>query len=146
MSNLFWRALAPAAYGATDKVCTSVKDLCFDHQFGMSREEKDPQMVKGDQEHRELLKLGCEPMLEALGATSVYPLKDMTRMEDQHYNADAPHSFMSNVFRRTLGPEGLKGLRIGLFSYLLQVVSSARAPTKVKPAILAVAKGLSSKK
>lgn len=28
---------------------TSMKDLCFDHQFGMSREEKDPQMVKGDQ-------------------------------------------------------------------------------------------------
>lgn len=67
-------------------------------------------------------------------------------MEDQHYNVDAPHSFMSIVFRRTLGHEGLKGLRIGLFSNLLQVVSSARAPTKVKPAIVAVAKGLSSKK
>ena len=67
-------------------------------------------------------------------------------MGDQQSNTNAPHSSMSNIIRRTLGHEGFKRLQEGLFPNVLKVVSSARVPTKLKAAIILVAKGLPSKK
>ncbi|KAK1383422.1 hypothetical protein POM88_021157 [Heracleum sosnowskyi] len=144
MSHVFRTTLAAPASGATHKVSPSMKDMCFD-QFRMTKEEKDRNMAKGNQD--ELLQLACEPISEPIGATCVYPLQGiMTRMGDQQSNTNAPHSSMSNVIRRTLGHEGFKRLQEGLFPNVLKVVSSARVPTKLKAAIILVAKGLPSKK
>ncbi|KAK1383433.1 hypothetical protein POM88_021168 [Heracleum sosnowskyi] len=141
MSDVFRTTLAAAASGAMQKVSTSMKDLFFD-QFGMSK------LVKGHQEPAgEFLQLGCGPISESFGATCVSPLQDiMTRMEGQNSITNVPHSLLSNVFRRTLPHEGLIGFQKGLFPNLLQVISSARASTKLKAAIAVVGKGLLSKK
>lgn len=46
-------------------------------------------------------------------------------MQAQHSNADAAYSGMSDVFKRTLQHEGLRGFYKGLFPNLLKVVPSA---------------------
>lgn len=137
MSDVFRKTLAAAASSATQKVSTSMKDMCFD-QFGMSKEKIDSKMVKGNQEPGELLQFGCEP---------ISPLQDiMARMEAQHSNTNALHPLLSNVFRRTLPHEGLKGFQKGLLPNLLKAFSSARTSTKLNAAISVVAKGLLSTK
>uniref|UniRef100_A0A164W3N3 EF-hand domain-containing protein n=1 Tax=Daucus carota subsp. sativus TaxID=79200 RepID=A0A164W3N3_DAUCS len=79
-----------------------------------------------DGEPGAFVQLGCGTISGALGATCVYPLQVIrTRMQAQHSNADAAYSGMSDVFKRTLQHEGLRGFYKGLFPNLLKVVPSA---------------------
>nr|XP_016443854.1 PREDICTED: calcium-binding mitochondrial carrier protein SCaMC-2-B-like isoform X1 [Nicotiana tabacum] len=74
-----------------------------------------------DSEPGPLVQLGCGTISGALGATCVYPLQVVrTRMQAQPTNADAAYKGMSDVFRRTLQHEGLRGFYKGLFPNLLK--------------------------
>lgn len=73
-----------------------------------------------------LIQLGCGTISGALGATCVYPLQVIrTRLQAQRSNATDAYKGMSDVFRRTLQNEGLRGFYKGLFPNLLKVVPAA---------------------
>lgn len=73
-----------------------------------------------------LVQLGCGTISGALGATCVYPLQVVrTRMQAQRPDSTAAYNGMSDVFRRTLQHEGLRGFYKGLFPNLLKVVPAA---------------------
>ncbi|KAK1383409.1 hypothetical protein POM88_021144 [Heracleum sosnowskyi] len=118
MSDVFWKTLAAAASSSAQKVSTSMKHLCFD-QLGMSKEEIDSKLVKGNQEPRPFVQFCCGTISGALGET-------WTRMQAQHSNANAEYSGMWGVLGRTLVHEGLKGFYTGLALNLLQVPSATQ--------------------
>ncbi|XP_052181087.1 calcium-dependent mitochondrial ATP-magnesium/phosphate carrier protein 2-like isoform X2 [Diospyros lotus] len=79
-----------------------------------------------DAEPGPLVHLGCGTVSGALGATCVYPLQVIrTRLQAQHTGVPAAYRGMSDVFRRTLKHEGLRGFYKGLFPNLLKVVPAA---------------------
>ncbi|XP_047341711.1 calcium-dependent mitochondrial ATP-magnesium/phosphate carrier protein 2-like isoform X2 [Impatiens glandulifera] len=74
-----------------------------------------------DHEPGPMTQLGCGMISGALGASCVYPLQVIrTRMQAQKTN-----SGMTDVFRRTLQNEGIRGFYKGILPNLLKVVPAA---------------------
>ncbi|THG17369.1 hypothetical protein TEA_024148 [Camellia sinensis var. sinensis] len=79
-----------------------------------------------DGEPGPFVQLGCGTISGALGATCVYPLQVIrTRLQAQRANTSSSYKGMSDVFRKTLQNEGLRGFYKGLLPNLLKVVPAA---------------------
>lgn len=116
----FYRGLVPSVLGIIPYA--GIDLAVYETLKDMSKKY----ILKHDETPGPLVQLGCGTISGALGATCVYPLQVIrTRLQAQRFNSDTAYKGMSDVFRRTLQNEGLRGFYKGIFPNLLKVVPSA---------------------